>query len=82
MMVWRWRFAFFLGSVMFVFVYVFRLERFYVHWYGTPVTIAKIIAANLAYVRGDWLTLLPGIVIIIGFALNWALEVKRAGHPR
>ena len=82
MMARRWKFVFMIGSALFVFVYVFQVVRFYKHWYGTPVTFSTILDANLAYVRGDWLSLSFLAFIVIGMGINWALEAKRARQTK
>jgi len=78
----RWKIAFSIGIVIFALVYSIRLIRFYRDWYGMPVTLHKILSANLGYMRGDWPNLLFGALIVVGMATNWAIERKRASQVK
>jgi hypothetical protein len=82
MMARRWKLVFMSGLAIFVFAYVIPVARFYKRWYGTPVTFSKILDANVAYVRGDWLSLSVGALIVIGMAVNWAIEARRARQTK
>ncbi len=77
MMARRWRFVFMLSCAMLILAYAVRVIRFYKHWYGSPVTFSRVVDAALAYTRGDWLGWLPGLFIVVGVAVNWAIYAKR-----
>ncbi len=77
MMARRWKIALWISTFIFAFVFLARFIRFYHNWYGMPVTLRKLLSANLAYIKGDWLNLLIGALFLVGMATNWALEKKR-----
>jgi hypothetical protein len=78
----RWKTAFTLGLMLSVLVYLVRFMRFYRTWFGIRFTLHNVLSANLAYIRNDWLNLAFLLAILIGIALNWALEKKRENRPQ
>jgi hypothetical protein len=77
MMERRWRIATTIGAFIFVIVYLTTLIRFYRDCYDLPVTLNKIISANLGCVKGDWPELFVGVLLLDGMVANWAIEKKR-----
>jgi hypothetical protein len=78
MMERRWRIATTIGAFIFALAYLTRLIRFYRNWYDVPVTLKKILSANLGCVKGDWPNLLVGVLLLAVMIANWAIEKKRA----
>ncbi len=78
MMEHRWKLVFWIGAFLLVLAEIIRLVRFYRNWYGMPVTLNKILSASLHYVKGDWPSLLFGVLLLAGMAANWAIAKKRA----
>jgi hypothetical protein len=78
MMERRWKIAFSIGTVILALAFLARLIRFYRNWYDMPVTLSKILGASLGYVKGDWPSLLFGVLLLAGMAANWATAKKRA----
>jgi hypothetical protein len=77
MMSRRWSIVLIISTVLFTLAYAIKLTRFYRDWYAMPISLHKVLSANLAFVKGGWPSWLFGVLLLVGMASNWFVAKKR-----